>query len=423
MKTIWRPVRFQLDPPETIVTLSGKPQSSSAKKVGTALAVAILVVSAFFDLLAQAAPAGKTQWIWFETIDQSALPIVRAKLNGSGGHRLVIDPSFNDFVLDTLVVDGSGLKLPAQGQAEIDYYGRKEKVPVVLLEELKVGELAFSMVRTLLVDGEDGTGMGGLRSYGRIGRDLLEPLRLTIHYPRRLLYLESSPAEVPAGGVRFESSGRFLMVPVVLFGVLLSTLHQSSLGAVYLIAPSKLSPLWYSNALPSLFLISAVMLALSMVSFETILSSRAFHHELPVEVLKGLARGTLIVGGGYLAIKLIDLARGPGIGLALNGSFLSNLWLLEMGVGVALPLILLSFRSIRTDINRIFVVNILVILGVMLNRVNVGIFGVAEYATGAGGDYFPSFIELMVTAAMVAFAVLGFKVCAKYLNLYPETLH
>src|SRR3990172_1405459 len=214
-----------------------------------------------------------------------------------------------------------------------------------------------------------------------------------------------------------------IMVPVVLFGVLLSTLHQSSLGAVYLIVPSKLSPLWYSKALPYLFLISAVMLALSMVSFETILSSRAFHHELPVEVLKGLARGTLIVGGGYLAIKLIDLARGPGIGLALNGSFLSNLWLLEMGVGVALPLILLSFRSIRTDINRIFVVNILVILGVMLNRVNVGIFGVAEYATGAGGDYFPSFIELMVTAAMVAFAVLGFKVCAKYLNLYPETLH
>jgi hypothetical protein len=114
------------------------------------------------------------------------------------------------------VVDGSGLKLPAQGQAEIDYYGRKEKVPVVLLEELKVGELAFPMVRTLLIEGEDGTGMGGLRSYGRIGRDLLEPLRLTIHYPRRLLYLESSPAEVPAGGVRFESSGRFLMVPVVL---------------------------------------------------------------------------------------------------------------------------------------------------------------------------------------------------------------
>ncbi|HEY7818059.1 MAG TPA: hypothetical protein VIG29_07575 [Vicinamibacteria bacterium] len=162
------------------------------------------------------AQTAASPWIEFETIDQSALPIVRVKLNGSGGHRLVIDPSFNDFVLDTLVVDGSGLKLTSQGQTEIDYYGRKEKVPLALLEELKVGEHAFSMVRTVLVEGEDGTGMGGLRSYGRIGRDLLKPLRLTVHYPRRLLYLESSPSEVPAGSAKFEASGRFLMVPVSL---------------------------------------------------------------------------------------------------------------------------------------------------------------------------------------------------------------
>jgi hypothetical protein len=182
------------------------------------LAIALLAVFASAELPAQTAPAASPQWIRFETIDQSALPIVRVKLNGSGGHRLVVDPSFNDFVLDTLVVDGSGLKLASQGQAEIDYYGKKEKVPVVLLDELKVGELAFPMVRTLLIEGEDGTGMGGLRSYGRIGRDLLEPLRLTVHYPRRLLYLESSPAEVPEGGALFESSGRFLVVPVVLSG-------------------------------------------------------------------------------------------------------------------------------------------------------------------------------------------------------------
>jgi Ni/Fe-hydrogenase subunit HybB-like protein len=211
-----------------------------------------------------------------------------------------------------------------------------------------------------------------------------------------------------------------IMVPVVLFGVLLSTLHQSSLGAVYLIMPTKLSPLWYSSALPYMFLVSAVMMGLSMVSFETILSSKAFHHVLPVEVLKGLARGTLVLGSIYLVMKLLDLARGAGIGYAFNGSALSNLWLLEMGVGVVLPLILLSMKSVREDINRIFVVNILVILGVVLNRINVGIFGVAEYATRVGGDYFPSFIEVMVTAAMVAFAILGFKVCAKYLNLYPE---
>jgi hypothetical protein len=176
------------------------------------LTLSLLLASAS-DSRAQRASG---QWIEFETIDQSALPIVRVKLNGSGGLRLVIDPSFNDFVLDTLVVAGSGLKLASQGQATIDYYGKKEKVPVAVLDELRVGDLAFSMVRTLLVEGEDGTGMGGLRSYGRIGRDLLEPLRLTIHYPRRLLYFESSPPEVPAGGVPYESSGRFLTIPVSL---------------------------------------------------------------------------------------------------------------------------------------------------------------------------------------------------------------
>ncbi|HSF19482.1 MAG TPA: hypothetical protein VLK65_28420 [Vicinamibacteria bacterium] len=162
--------------------------------------------------------SGEVRWLSFETIDQSALPIVRARLNGSGGHRLVLDAGFNDFVLDTTIVDGSGLKLVDQGEvAEIDFYGKKEKVSVAYLQKLEIGEVEFQGVRTLLVEGEDGTGIGGIRSYGRIGRELLEPLRLTIHYPRRLLYLEASPAdEVPEGGVAFQSAGRFLMVPVQL---------------------------------------------------------------------------------------------------------------------------------------------------------------------------------------------------------------
>ncbi len=214
-----------------------------------------------------------------------------------------------------------------------------------------------------------------------------------------------------------------IMAPVVLFGVLLSTLHQSSLGAVYLIIPTKLSPLWYSNKLPYMFLVSAVMMGLSMVSFETILSARVFKHKPHMEVLKGLARGTLIVICVYLALKVFDLISGAGISAVFNGSFTSNMWLLEMVAGVILPLVLLSMKSTRNRLNSIFVVNILVILGVLLNRLNVGIFGVAEYASMAGSDYFPSWMELIVTAAMIAFAVLGFKVCAKYLDLYPETQH
>ncbi len=168
---------------------------------------------------AKGATGATGEWVKFETIDQSALPIVRARLNGSGGYRIVLDASFKDFVLDTILVDGSGLKLASQGQtATIDFYGKKESVPVAVLGELRIGDLKFSSVRTLLVEGEDGTGSGGLRSYGRIGRDLLEPLRLTVNYPRRLLYLEPSPGEVPAGGVALTTAGRFLVVSAGLSG-------------------------------------------------------------------------------------------------------------------------------------------------------------------------------------------------------------
>lgn len=214
-----------------------------------------------------------------------------------------------------------------------------------------------------------------------------------------------------------------IMVPVVLFGVLLSTLHQSSLGAVYLIVPGKLSPLWYSKWLPYMFLISAVLMGLNMVSFETIMSAKAFKHKPSKEVLAGLMRGTLIVGSFYLLTKLLLLFQGPGVRAAFSGSFTGNLYLLEMVVGLVLPLALATLPSIRRNLNSIFAVNILVILGVLLNRVNVGIFGVADYASSFGADYFPSLMEITLTAGMVAFAALGFKVCAKYLNLFPEAQH
>lgn len=214
-----------------------------------------------------------------------------------------------------------------------------------------------------------------------------------------------------------------VMVGVVLFGVLLSLLHQSSLGAVYLIAPGKLSPLWYSKYIPYMFLVSAVMMGLSMVSFETILTGKVFRHDPPREVLYGLARGVTIAGCLYLAMKIAHIATGPGFGAVLDGSFLGNLWLLEMAVGVVIPLLLLALPSIRRNLESLFAVHIMVIVGVLLNRLNVGIFGVSDFANRAGGDYFPSLMEWTVTAGMVAFAILGFKVCAKYLNLFPEEGH
>ncbi|MBI5204910.1 MAG: polysulfide reductase NrfD [Nitrospirae bacterium] len=211
-----------------------------------------------------------------------------------------------------------------------------------------------------------------------------------------------------------------ILVPVVLFGVLLSLLHQSSLGAVYLIVPKKLSSFWYNSQLPTLFLASAIMMGLSMVSLETIISGKAFKHEINIGIISGLARGTLIATIIYLAMKLWFLAKGPGISASFNGSMEANMYLLEMIIGVIIPLFLLLMKDARENIKSIFLINILVISGVLLNRLNVAIFGLYRDASARGASYFPTWMEFVVTLAFISFAIFGFKLSVKYLRVFPE---
>lgn len=211
-----------------------------------------------------------------------------------------------------------------------------------------------------------------------------------------------------------------ILVPVVLFGVLLSLLHQSSLGAVYLIVPKKLSSFWYNSQLPTLFLASAIMMGLSMVSLETIISGKVFKHDINIGIISGLARGTLIATIIYLAMKLWFLAKGPGISASFNGSMEANMYLLEMIIGVIIPLFLLLMKNARENIRSIFLINILVISGVLLNRLNVAIFGLYRDASARGASYFPTWMEFVVTLAFISFAIFGFKLSAKYLRVFPE---
>lgn len=235
------------------------------------------------------------------------------------------------------------------------------------------------------------------------------------------LATESSPMVLEKLGWQRALDGvHRIMIGAVMFGVALSLLHQSSLGANYLIVPGKLSPLWYNKHLPYQFLVSALMMGFSMVSFETILTGKVFKHSVPFEVIKGLARGIMIVGSFYLLFKLYELVVGPGLMAPFDGSLEGSMWLLEMAVGVVLPLLLLALPSVRRNRNKLFMVDLMVIFGVLFNRLNVCIFGVARYNTAFGGDYFPSAMEWILTLGMIAFAVLGFKLCAKYLNLFPE---
>jgi len=211
-----------------------------------------------------------------------------------------------------------------------------------------------------------------------------------------------------------------VMVGAVIFGVMLSTLHQSSLGAVFLIAPSKMSPLWWDTKLPFHFLVSAVAMGLAMVSFEAMLSGRYLKHKIDKEIFYGLARGTLIVLCFYLLLKLYQLFTVASPGMAIAGTVEGNMYLLEMFIGVLLPIAILSSKKMRTNVNMLFSVNILVITGVLLNRMNVCLFSMESYNTWRGVTYFPSWMEFLVSLGIISLGVLLFKLSAKHLPLFSH---
>ncbi|MGD9947614.1 MAG: NrfD/PsrC family molybdoenzyme membrane anchor subunit [Desulfobulbus sp.] len=211
-----------------------------------------------------------------------------------------------------------------------------------------------------------------------------------------------------------------VMVGAVIFGVMLSTLHQSSLGAVFLIAPEKMSPLWWDTKLPFHFLVSAVAMGLAMVSFETMLSAKFLGHKVDKEIFCGLARGILIVLGFYLLLKLYQLFAVASPRMALDGSVEGNMYLLEMLIGVILPIGILSMKKYRANVNMIFSVNILVITGVLLNRMNVCLFSMESYNTWHGATYSPSWKEFLVSLGIISLGVFLYKMSAKHLPLFSH---
>src|SRR5271169_5515315 len=108
---------------------------------------------------------------------------------------------------------------------------------------------------------------------------------------------------------------RIALIPLVILGVILSTLHQSSLGSLFLIVPEKLYPLWYTPILPLLFYVSAIAVGLAMTIFESWHSSRAFGRALELPLLASMGRVLAVVLSVYLWIRFLDLSHRHVFGL------------------------------------------------------------------------------------------------------------
>ena len=220
--------------------------------------------------------------------------------------------------------------------------------------------------------------------------------------------------------LRWERAARVqhaITVPAVIAGCVLSTLHQSSLGTLYLIVPGKLHALWYTSALPVLFFVSAICLGLAMVIVESHLSSRAFNRRLEMPLLTEIGRVLVATLGVYAIIRFYDLANRGVLSRAFDFSYESCLFLVEVIPGLLVPLALLSTRKIRNNTRWLYGSALLVVLGFMTHRLNVSITG---FEGAQGGHYLPSVSEAWITLFLVALGFGAFRLAVRYLHVYPE---
>lgn len=213
---------------------------------------------------------------------------------------------------------------------------------------------------------------------------------------------------------------RSIGVPLVLAGALLSTLHQSSLGSLYLIMPSKLYPLWYSPLLPVFFFVSAIGIGLAMTIVESSLSSRYFKKQLELPLMQELGRILAVVLLFYFVLRVQDLAHRGALARLLEARVETWFFLFEVAAGVILPMALLFTARVRRNPRWLLFSAALVILGFMTNRLNVSIIGMWE---SAGIRYIPKWSEIAVSAMIVVAGVLIFAGAAKRLPIFASNGH
>lgn len=213
---------------------------------------------------------------------------------------------------------------------------------------------------------------------------------------------------------------RAITIPLVILGVVLSTLHQSSLGSLFLIIPGRMHPLWYSNIIPFLFIISCVAAGLAMTIVESFLSSRAFGREVELPLLSELSRAIVVVLALYFTVRVQDLMSRDALKYVFLPTYQSGMFLVEILLGVLLPFCLLLSPKIRSSRTGLFYSAVLVLLGFVAHRMNTAITSMEHWPDRL---YIPSVQELCVTLGLAAFGFTAFAFVARYFNVFGELPH
>jgi Ni/Fe-hydrogenase subunit HybB-like protein len=209
-----------------------------------------------------------------------------------------------------------------------------------------------------------------------------------------------------------------LIVLISAVGVLLSTIHQGSLGALFLLLRTKLNPIWWTPILPVLFLTSALISGLSVTILLAIVSWRALGRPAPARLLSGLAKIAAVLLGTYLVLKISDLVFAGELGLVFTGGTLTLLFLGEIVVGVIAPLIIFASRA-RETTRGLLAGAICVLVGLAINRPTVAWFALESPGPA---PYSPSWMEYALIAGAISFGIIVFSLAVKRIQPLRQTV-
>ncbi|MBU1626513.1 polysulfide reductase NrfD, partial [bacterium] len=235
-----------------------------------------------------------------------------------------------------------------------------------------------------------------------------------------VLALEFSPVVLERSP--FKKIHKFLKkitLLLVIIGIGLSTLHQSSLGTLFTIMPFRLHPLWYSTLLPYLFLISAIGLGLCMVIAESVTAGWLYDHKPDKKLLAGLGKAASYVLCLYFIVRFADLTITGRIKSLFEGTWESLLFIVEILIGVLIPIVLFSLKNVREKLSGVSTAAFMVVFGFVFNRMNVS--GISTI-TLTGSNYVPSWMEIVISIGVVSAACLAFMFFIENFSVYENDL-
>lgn len=313
------------------------------------------------------------------------------------------------------MMSGIGLAAGAFTVAAVVYIFNLKKFYPIVRPTILTGFISYTLAAfTLLVDLGQPQRIWHMLVYWNIHSPLFEIGWCVMLYTT-VLALEFSPVVFEALGWKVPLKFiRAITIPLIIAGVTLSTMHQSTLGTMLTILPYRIHPLWYSSLLPLYFYLTAIAAGLAMTVFESYHSARTYGYPFELKMLASLTKAIPYVLGIYFILRVGELFITGNYRYLLEGGAPAYVWLIEMLGGVLVPILFFADPKTRGDVNGITWAAFFTMGGLVMNRIN------AALAFMNGDFYLPSWSELAVSIGLTCLGLIMFDAAVRFLPIFPD---